>query len=127
MQIDITIGWTKSDMDNGYSSFGGYRPGAEQHTETISIQSHGSTGIFAAAPTLEAVEQIADAAFEATNSPFPQSPLAVEINEELERRSFYGEQSGHYSLSTGDTVTVGEVTLECAPMGWKQISLGVQV
>lgn len=116
MQIDVTIGWTRSDMDNGYSSFSdGYRPGASQHTETLTIDL-GETN----QPVDRLVEMIAEAAFEATNSPAPQMKVAKALRAALDATGYRG-QGAHYSLSVGDTVTVGEVTLACDNWGWKRV------
>ena len=119
--IEVTIGWTRSDLANGYSSFDGYRPGASQHTETITLDTDGKgTGIFAEVPTLEAVEQIAEACFVATNAPFT-SGLAAEIAEQIAQTGYHG-QGAHYSLSVGDTVTVGEVMVSCERTGWQRVA-----
>lgn len=115
MQIDVTIGWTISDRATGYSSFDGYRPGARQHTETLSIDL-GETD----QPVDRLVEMIAEAAFEATNSPAPQMVVAQKIATALAATGYRGAEA-HYSLSTGDTVTVGEVTLACARFGWDRV------
>ena len=118
MQIDVTIGWTMSDRANGYSSFDGYRPGARQHTETISIDWDLDLNI------AHAPEHIAEACFEVTNAPYViETGIAGQITEALAATGYHGEQAGHYSLSVGDTVTVGEVTLACDRFGWKRVSL----
>lgn len=109
----ITIGWTRSDPDTGYSSFSdGYRRGAQQHTETLEINTE-----------LDPSE-IAEAAYHATNAPegFVESgSVADHIAKVLENRGFDGSQSGHYSLSVGDTVTVDGYMMACARTGWEVI------
>lgn len=123
MNVEVTIGWTQSDRESGYSSFDGYRPGAKQHTETVEVEIPETVS---AQEADWATLHIAEAAFEATNSPFPKTGLAQQINEALENKSFYG-QGGHYSLSVGDTVTVGEVTLACASFGWERVGSQVSI
>lgn len=108
----LTIGWTKSDMDNGYSSFmDGYRPGAEQHTETITVE----------VDREYSVEALAERALVATNAPYVEpGSVAEKIAKAIEATGYYG-QGAHYSLSVGDTVTVGEVTVACERLGWKVV------
>ena len=124
--IEITIGWTRSEVVNDqlvYSSFSdGYKPGASQHTETISVvlYGNGTTGLTAPAMTWEGVEQIAEAAFDATNNPDPTNPLSVAIRDAIVATGYRG-QGAHYSLSVGDTVTVGEVMLACEDLGWSRV------
>lgn len=128
--IDITIGWTRSEVVDGhlvYSSFGeGYRPGASQHTEDIALRFDGPDGILDLDGLLDLVTGIAEAAFMATNHPEPQrldrSSVAGQIFATLDARGFDGRASGHYSLSVGDTVTVGEVMLACASLGWERVA-----
>lgn len=111
--IEITIGWTRSDMENGYSSFMGYKPGASQHTETITVEAD-------IAPTQEGAEQIAEACFTATNAPFATG-LAAQIAEAIAATGYRGREA-HYSLSVGDTVTVGEIMLACARFGFERVT-----
>lgn len=117
MYCGVTIGWTKSDRENGYSSFDGYRPGAEQHTEYLAIQITTSTRIDSAA------DAICNAAFTALNDPFPSmlTGVARQIWEKVHATGYRGE-GAHYSLSVGDTVTVDNVMFACEPTGWKQIT-----
>lgn len=119
MIVDVTIGWTKSDMANGYSSFNGYKPGAQQHTETVHVV---VTEEDAALRPEQVVEKIADAAFAATNSPGLLSALAAQIRKGIKATGYRGE-GAHYSLSVGDTVTVNEVTLACEDFGWKRVGM----
>lgn len=126
MHVEVTIGWTQSDRENGYSSFDGYKPGAKQHTETVTVEIPET----ASAEEVDwATLRLAEAAFEATNSPFPLTPgsPAAQIQSALQARGFNGSQSGHYSLSVGDTVTFGEVTLACASFGWERVTPGVSI
>lgn len=106
--MQIIIGWTKSDMDAGYSSFmHGYRPGAEQHVETIDVE-----------PDREMdPSEVAEAVFVATNSPFVTG-FPARIAGGIEAAGYHGE-GAHYSLSVGDTVTVGGMMLACAGTGWE--------
>ena len=119
--IEITIGWTKSDMERGYSSFSGYQPGAAQHTETIEVE----TLPFEGEPQ-KTVEAIAEAAFVATNSPYEVTGLAAQIREAIAATGYRG-QGAHYSLSVGDTVTVGEVMLACESFGWQRVQAQVGI
>ncbi len=119
--IDVTVGWTRSDMANGYSSFDGYRPGASQHTETFQVDMTGTNLHPTSWP-----EAIADACFYATNAPrlgYPQglTGLVCRAIDELG----YDGRGAHYSLSVGDTVTVGEIALACASFGWERVSMEV--
>lgn len=139
MQIDVTIGWTISDMANGYSSFDGYRPGAKQHTETITVEWSNApevaddatlTALGASRADAEAlritrtVEAIAEHVFEALNHPFATQVegLTGQVARLIGETGYRG-QGAHYSLSTGDTVTVNEVTLACARFGWERVSM----
>lgn len=116
MKVEVTIGWTKSKMPE-YSSFAdGYRPGAEQHTETIVVETEPFED------PQHTVEAIAEAAFVATNSPYEVSGLASQIREGIEATGYNG-RGAHYSLSVGDTVTVGEVTVACESFGWKRVGM----
>lgn len=115
----IKIGWTKSDMDNGYSSYDGWRSGAEQHTETIEVDvpDREHDGL-----TVEmSPEHIAEYVFEATNSPYPIL-LAASIFGAIQRTGYRGEQA-HFSLSVGDTVTVDGVTLAVERTGFKTLEV----
>lgn len=109
----VTIGWTRSDPTIGYSSFSdGYRPSAQQHTETLDLNTELD-------PSL-----IAEAVYHATNAPeevIEPGSVADHIAKVLENRGFDGSQSGHYSLSVGDTVTVDGMVLACARSGWEVI------
>ena len=115
MNIDITIGWTKSDRANGYSSFDGYRVGAEQHTETITLD------IDTTQPIDRLAAVIVEAVFVATNSPFEVTGMTARIRDAIEATGYRGADA-HYSISTGDTVTIGEVTWACESFGWKVVS-----
>lgn len=116
--IDVTIGWTRSDPATGYSSFSdGYQPGASQHRLTLRVDVPADADITAA------VEAIAEAAFAATNHPDPDTltGYAQQIYEGVHASGYTGREA-HYSLSVGDTVTVAEVTLACAPTGWQRVT-----
>lgn len=123
--IEVRIGWTKSDRANGYSSFcDGYRPGAEQHTldleVTFSNPPMGPDGI----DYQRTAEAVADACFTATNSPFPDmlQGISGQIYRLIRDSGYRGREAGHFSLSVGDTVTVGEVMLACEPLGWERVT-----
>lgn len=116
--VEVTVGWTNSDMENGYSSFcDGYRPGAEQHTETFSLE----------VPEGATPEVVAEAVFLGTNSPYVAveaeqgvDTLAVRVHKAVQATGYDG-RGFHYSLSVGDTVTVGGVMLACESGGWKVV------
>jgi hypothetical protein len=111
--VEVTIGWTKSDRDNDYSSFSdGYRRGADQHTETIRVE----------VPADRDAEDIAEAVFFATNAPY-LDPASREgkILAAIYANGYHGE-GAHFSLSTGDTVTVGDTMLACARFGWEVVN-----
>lgn len=115
----ITIGWTKSDMDKGYSSFMGYREGAEQHTETIVVD----------IPDDADESLIAEWVFQATNYPAPGTltGAAHAIFVAIVATGYRG-RGAHYSLSVGDTITTrradgtGDTTLACENTGWRVVS-----
>lgn len=92
----VTIGWTNSDPVTGYSSFSGYRPGADQHTETVAF----------AVPYDYSDEDVCWALLEATNAPHVRdgSPAAAALAA-ITATGYRGAGS-HYSLSVGDTVTI---------------------
>lgn len=114
MKVEVTIGWTKSDLPE-YSSFAdGYKPGAQQHTETIEVE------VESFADPQHTVEAVAEAAFVATNSPYEVSGLPAQIREAITATGYNG-RGAHYSLSVGDTVTVGEVMMACESFGWKRV------
>lgn len=116
--IEVTIGWTRSDPATGYSSFSdGYQPGADQHRLTLRVDVPTDADIGAA------VEAIAEAAFAATNHPDPDAltGYAKQIYEGVQASGYTGREA-HYSLSVGDTVTIAEVTLACAPTGWQRVA-----
>jgi hypothetical protein len=113
--VEMTIGWTISDMENGYSSFSGYKQGAQQVTKTITIE----------APVGSFAEQIAEAVFQGTNAPpefLSSGSMAAQVAGCLASLGFRG-QGAHYSLSTGDTVTVMGVTLAVESLGFKEVTL----
>src|SRR4051794_34966501 len=120
--IDITIGWTRSEVVDGrlvYSSFGeGYRPGASQHVETITVDMTDTN-----VPVENWPEVIAEAVFYATNAPRLTYPdgLTGQVCRLIDATDYHGE-GAHYSLSVGDTVTLGEVMLACASLGWERVT-----
>lgn len=107
----VTIGWTKSDPETGYSSFSGYQPGAQQVTKTIEVETEVSD------------EWLAEACFAATNSPYveQETGLANEIFKAIKATGYRGE-GAHYSLSVGDTVTIDGVMYAVEGMGFAKVS-----
>lgn len=116
MQIDVTIGWTKPDRAKGYSNFDGYRIGAQQHTETITLDV-GDTE----QPVARLAEVIVEAVFTATNSPYEEPGMAGQIRAAIAATGYRG-QGAHYSISVGDTVTIGETMWACERIGWKIVN-----
>lgn len=115
--VEVRIGWTKNTDETraeGYVSFhDGYQPGREQVTLDLVLQN---------VSVDMTPEHIAEAAFIATNAPFVGDPfgLPAVIADMIGDAGYHGEDA-HYSLSVGDTVTVGEVMLACASLGWERI------
>lgn len=115
--VEVVIGWTISDPERGYSSFcDGYQPGAAQKEVMVRV------AVPADANVAAAVEQIAEAAFVATNHPDPDvlTGYAAQILAGV-RASGYRGEGAHYSLSVGDTVRVNEVMMMCAMTGWQRV------
>ncbi|MEV7230891.1 hypothetical protein AB0M79_28285 [Polymorphospora sp. NPDC051019] len=106
----ITLGFTQSDPDAGYSSFSdGYRVGVPQLSVTVALEGDGSqfTG-----------EQWAEAAFVASNhaEAAPAGParaLQLAMAEQVSTRL--------RSLSVGDTVTVHGQMWACTGIGWRRV------
>jgi hypothetical protein len=115
--VIITIGFTQSDRDRGYSSFcDGFHAGAKQERVSVWIP----------AP-LEAhsLEEVAEATFIATNHPDPASltGLAGEVFQAVE--TFSRKRERYFrSLSVGDTVRTADGRLACVSEGWEQMSDG---
>jgi hypothetical protein len=122
MYVEVTIGWTRSDRANGYSSHDGYRPGASQHTETIVVTLDQSVADFVR-DVPGTVERIAEAAFAATNHPYPEglTGLDGQVYTAI-RATGYNGRGAHYSLSVGDTVSIAEVMLACDSIGWRRVT-----
>lgn len=119
--IDVTIGWnTARDAEGRNLGWArGWMPGDTMHTEELTLEAPGT-----ARPAIDFLEVVCEAAFDATNNPAPTeslTPFGRQIREALAARGFDGSQSGHYSLSVGDTVTVAEVMFECRAFGWKRV------
>lgn len=104
----ITIGFTKSNLERGYSSFDGYRPEADQDEYSFPTQA----GVYD-------IEQLAEAIFVASNCPTVCEGLARTFQlllADLPVRS----------LSVGDTVRLeldGEPAqmVACDRLGWRRI------
>jgi len=122
VNFEVTIGWTMSDLAAGYSSFEGYRPGAKQHTETITVEWTNPPMYGDTLDLNRAAEVLAEACFYATNTPrltYPEG-LTGQVCRAIHDTGYDG-RGAHYSLSIGDTVTVGEITLACASLGWERV------
>ena len=113
--VEITIGWTIN------SHFQPFVPGSPQHRVTIEVED--TDGDFAQSPVV-AAEVWREACFEATNAPFATG-RAAKIADAIAAAGYHGHEAGHYSLSVGDTVTIGEVTFACDRFGWSIVSEGV--
>lgn len=104
MMATIRVGFTRSDRATGYSSFDGYREGAEQDLVDIVVK-------LCPVP----VETIAEAVFEATNAPYPVPGLAGDI-----RAALYDLPVR--SLSVGDTVEVAGNRVAVEPVGFRRVN-----
>lgn len=122
MNITITIGWTKSRVVDGhlvYSSFSGFEHGEQQHTETITVDVPQD---LIDDTRFNWLDRVAECVYEALNSPSTwtkSSPLVGEIQQAIAATGYRG-QGAHYSLSTGDTVTIGNILMECESVGFRQ-------
>jgi hypothetical protein len=116
----IHIGYTKVVRPEAGAGFGyvpmadGYRPGAEQHVVTITVD---------LSPSLQPY-RIAELVFIATNA--PEELLAEGSAEELIRLAIedtgYKGVEAHWSLSVGDTVQVGDgPRWACEASGWTEV------
>ena len=108
----ILIGFTESDLDNGYSSFDGFRPGASQRVTPVTVDGRLLAHLDA--------EAVAECIFVATNAPrevVEASPLAKAVCEALVA---YVEADTYRvrSLSVGDTVTVHNTTVAVDRVGF---------
>ena len=106
----VTLGFTESDRDRGYSSFtDGYRIGARQMSVTIALEGDG---------TAMSGEQWAEAVFVASNQPATAGdPVAAAIRYALAEQAHPPLRS----VSVGDTVTVHGQMWACDPTGWHQV------
>lgn len=115
----VAVGWTKSDPATGYSPFSdGYRPGADQHTEIFVLNIEQT-----ASGTMFMEERIAEAVYAATNDPsvtVNDGTLEGQVKEAIDATGYRGE-GYHYSLSVGDTVTVGSLMLAVEPTGFNVV------
>lgn len=122
-QVEVTVGWSKSRTEKdpvtgreflAYSSFSdGYRPEEQQHTESMVLE----------VPEHWTAEQVAETVFMATNQPSwepEEGTPEAQVLAALKAAGYRG-QGAHYSLSTGDTVTVDGVMVECGSFGWKRV------
>lgn len=111
----IVLGLTRTDRIANYiPAMDGYRDGADQERYVLHVPTEALRGV--------TLEQVAEAAFTATNHPFPESLtglaglIAVEVAD--------ARRVSLRSLSTGDTVEMGDVRAICQPTGW-EFSYGV--
>jgi len=113
---EVVIGWTLSPKDRSYSNFFGYEPGRKQHEETLYLD------------TLLEGEALAEICFVALNKD-PEmlaAGLEQEIHGAVSAAGYNGyvdddDYYGHYSLSTGDTVTIDGVRYACGSWGWDRV------
>jgi hypothetical protein len=108
--VIITLGFTQSNRDAGYSSFSdGYRLGAQQMSVTVVVDGDG---------LLLTGEEWADEAFAATNQPgqAPAGPARA-----IQRALADQVRTPLRSLSVGDTVTVHGQMWACEPDGWRLV------
>lgn len=70
----------------------------------------------------DGVAHLADQVFQADNAPyvFDEDSAAGMIQAAM-NAAYTERQGGHHSLSVGDTVRVGEVTVVCASTGWVRV------
>lgn len=68
-----------------------------------------------------AVEQIAEAVFEADNSPYQVTGLAAQVRAAM-TEAYSRTERRHHSLSVGDRVRVGEVELAVARFGFRRVA-----
>lgn len=106
-RVLVTVGWTRPDREAGYSAFlDGWRPGADQHTETLTFL----------VPADYSDLDVVEALFVATND--PDTPAAgtvpAGVRAALDATGYNGA-GAHYSLSVGDTVSIH--TSEAGPDG----------
>lgn len=123
MDITMTIGWTKSEVVDGslvYSSFMGYEHGAKQHTETITVDVPEHLLHEWHLRGYHRDEMLAEFVFAATNAP---THVAGSLDERIHNAiaaTGYRGHGAHWSFSTGDTVTIGNVMLECQAVGFRR-------
>ncbi len=110
----VIIGWTLSDRENGYVSYvDGWCPGVPQHLLAIEVD----------LPPDTAPRKVADLVYLATNAEDLEGhPYAAKILAAVQASGYRGEEARHFSLSVGDTVTVGGVRLACEAAGWEEAS-----
>lgn len=90
----------------------GWRPGAEQHVLTVTVD----------LPPRFEPHQVADLVYYATNSAdLGGDPYAGAIRAAIDATGYQGKEAGHFSLSVGDTVTVDGIGLACRSTGWGSI------
>lgn len=109
----VTVGWTKhEDRDVSPTHipfFHVWRPGQDQHEETITV----------AVPADLYGQRLAEVVFAATNHPDPDRLLgpAATIRKAILDTGYEGREA-HWSLSVGDTVTVDGVRWAVDRFGW---------
>ena len=119
-ELTVKLGFTASDRAaNYFPCMDGYRPGARQTLLTI-----GPLTVPGEQPT--DAEQVAHDCFAAMNAPedLPVSTrvaaLRTAITDAVAALADSADPAlnGVHSLSVGDTVSVGDVTLSCQRVGW---------
>lgn len=106
---NVVIGWTKQQELDQFQRWGPYQQGWPQYTLPITVDYDGSD------------ENLCEIVFGALNNPYPQG-LAKQIQDQVNATGFDGSQSGHYSLSVGDTVTVDGIQYAVEDFGFGKVS-----
>lgn len=115
--MHIVIGLTRSHRceDLNYvPTSDGYRPGAEQDLVAFD----------AALSATAQPSDVADALFEATNSPFTLDGMAAALRDGWTAAGHSRQVAPFRSVSVGDTVTVGRVVLVCDSASWTPLVQG---
>jgi len=108
----LVVGYTKVDRDNDYvPMMDGYRPGAEQHEITVTVD----------LPPDMAGHLVAELVFIATNAPdLEEDSRAMKIRDAITATGYKGREA-HWSLSVGDTVIVDGTRYACQNSGWQPL------
>jgi hypothetical protein len=105
----IVIGFTQSALPE-YSSFDGYREGAEQKVITIDVDE-----------TAMDIEHVAEQCYLATNYPEPETLTGMA--HEIFHAIYFPHPAYVRSLSVGDTVELPErgERVSCEAAGWQRL------